>query len=101
VSPNWSAFNLCLTPKDRHPKQIPYFRGITVCDTLAKWYSAALTSGLDRWIRRAFRQQWHEVQLFAYEYATGCEQLISALQILYLKGVEWSNNMPIYIYLPI
>ncbi len=36
--------------------------------------------------------------IFAYEAEIGCEHIVKSLQLIYNKGVEWSNIEPVYIF---
>ncbi len=63
---------------------------------MSKWYIATVTFARQRHLSSIADYRWAGTSFVAYEADAGCEIMVTALQILYTKGVEWRCLAHIY-----
>jgi hypothetical protein len=86
-----------MIPKELRTQRLKDLRGISLCDTLGKWYMSTLIADLQRWTCILKDPASHWPVIFSYGPQFGSGRVVVALQALCLRGNEWCNRTPVYI----
>ena len=80
-----------------HPTDLDDFRSISLISVLAKWYMAGLMILVKRSVAQMKSWRWRRLMIFGFEENHSCVQITAGLTLLVQRGLEWRNQVPIFI----
>ena len=93
----WRRAHIVYLAKTVHPTTFKDFRGISLLSVLSKWYMGGLMEFMGDWMSTSCPNRWRSLMVFGFEPGHSPEQVQTCLGLLLQKGVEWSQQMPVYV----